>query len=130
MPRTGKGQRVQTASGQQYGQAKAQEDAQAVVPLPQMQEPRAQPGEAPFARPSERPGELVTATAGMPTMSPPVTGDEQRFKIATMAAVLGEIASNPYASPHIRNTVRRLKSQVGNPADFADRGLPLNPGDS
>ena len=32
MPRKGMGQKVQTATGQQYGQAKAQEEAQATHP--------------------------------------------------------------------------------------------------
>lgn len=55
MPRKGKGQKVQTATGQQYGQAKMQEEAQDVVPLPQMPAPpRVKPGEAgPLRRPTE-----------------------------------------------------------------------------
>ena len=38
MPRKGKGQKIQAVRGQQYGQAKMQEDAQAVVPLPNKKE--------------------------------------------------------------------------------------------
>jgi hypothetical protein len=61
MPRKGKGQKVQAATGQQYGEAKAQEDAQAVVPLATMPTPpRARPAEnGPLRRPSERPQEPI-----------------------------------------------------------------------
>ena len=65
MPRKGKGQKVQTATGQQYGQAKMQEEAQDVVPLPQMSPPpRVKPGEAgPLRRPTERPNEPLGTMA-------------------------------------------------------------------
>lgn len=59
-------QAVRTAPSQTYGDAKAQADAQRVVPLPQMREPlspgpvTATPLNAPTARPTE------PLTAGMP----------------------------------------------------------------
>tara|TARA_R100000406_G_C3068098_1_gene113393 strand:+ start:274 stop:666 length:393 start_codon:yes stop_codon:yes gene_type:complete len=124
MPRRGRGQQAtQTATGQQYGQAQAQEEAQAVVPLPQMEQPRMRPGAAPFARRSERPNESVMSAA-TPEQAKPMRSDEQRAKVAAYLPMLEEMASSPYASPHLRNTARRLRSFVGNPADFADRGVP------
>ena len=124
MPRRGRGQQAtRTATGQQYGQAQAQEEAQAAMPLPQMEPPRMQPGAAPFARRSERPNESVMAAA-TPEQAKPMRSDEQRAKVAAYLPMLEEMASNPYASPHLRNTARRLRSFVGNPADFADRGVP------
>ena len=56
MPRKGKGQKVQTATGQQYGQAKMQEESQGVVALPEMEEPQIptmRPGESAFNRPTD-----------------------------------------------------------------------------
>ena len=124
MPRAGKGQKVQTASGQQYGQAKAQEESQALVPLPQMQvpAPETRPGGRALARPSERPNESVMAQAAMPTQTPQISVD-QRMKAMTVLPMMEQMASRPGASPHMRNTVRRLKSFVGNMDDFADRGF-------
>tara|TARA_R110002012_G_scaffold15542_1_gene61651 strand:+ start:365 stop:757 length:393 start_codon:yes stop_codon:yes gene_type:complete len=124
MPRRGKGQQAtQTATGQQYGQAQAQEEAQAAVPLPQMEQPQMRPGAAPFARRSERPNEPVMSAA-TPEQAKPMQSDEQRAKVMAYLPMLEEMASSPYASPHLRNTARRLKAFVGNTADFADRGVP------
>lgn len=124
MPRRGRGQQAtRTATGQQYGQAQAQEEAQAVIPLPQMEQAQMRPGAAPFARQSERPNEpIMTAGTAQQAMSTP--SDEQRAKVMAYLPMLEEMASNPYASPHLRNTTRRLKAFVGNTADFADRGVP------
>jgi len=52
-PRTA--QPVRVAPGQQYGRAEAQREAQRSIPLP---------GQKPFARPTERPDEPITA--GLP----------------------------------------------------------------
>lgn len=124
MPRKGQGQKVQTATGQEYGQAKAQEEAQAAIPLPQMAEPsvsRQAPGSAPFARPSERPNEPVGAIANVQSQRN-APGQEQRFKALTLLSQLEPIASAPYASPHLRNTVRRLKLFVGDSSELTNDG--------
>jgi hypothetical protein len=128
MPRTGKGQKVQTATGQQYGEASAQEEAQSVVPLAEMgsgpppdpssASPRA--GASPFARPTERPDQPVTAP-GVLAPESPVMDPQRRFKAAMLLPMLEQMASQEMASPQLRNTVRKLKSFVGNPADFSDR---------
>jgi hypothetical protein len=124
MPRKGQGQKVQTARGQQYGQAKAQEEAQAAVPLPQMAEPsvsRQAPGAAPFARRSERPNEPIGATANVQSQRN-MPGEEQRFKALTLLSQLEPVASAPYASPHLRNTVRKLKLFVGDTSELTNDG--------
>lgn len=128
MPRKGKGQQpIQTASGQQYGEVKAQEESQAVVPLPEMQQPQMpamRPGEAAFNRPTERPRESVM-TPGSQEMAPvsPEVTIERRMKVMAVLPMLEEAASRPYANPNLRNTVRQMKSFVGNVEDlYQDRG--------
>ena len=125
MPRHGKGQKVQTATGQQYGQAKAQEEAQAVVPLPQMEQPGAAtmaPGSMAFAGPSQMPNEPVTAMGGMPAATPR-TDPTQEFKVQQFLAVTSELVSQETTSPWLRNAYRIAKSQVRDTAQFADKGL-------
>jgi len=131
MPRRGRGQQpVRTASGQQYGQVKAQEEAQEIVALPQMEQPQAAvmaPGQAAFARRSERPNEAVMTAGSLPditTRQDPV----QQFRVATAAALFDAISSTPYASPFTRNAARRLRAQSPNINDFADKGLPPDVG--
>lgn len=122
MPRGKQARRV--AKGQEYGQAKAQEEAQAAVPLPQMAEPsvsRQAPGAAPFARPSERPNEPVGAMANVQSQRN-MPGQEQRFKAMTLLSQLEPVASAPYASPHLRNTVRKLKLFVGDTSELTNDG--------
>lgn len=115
MPRAGKGQKVQAASGQQYGQAKAQEDSQAVVPLAQMPDPAMRPGAQALSRPSERPNENIMASAPVEQMQQMQKPDlVQRHKALNLLPVLEALSSAPDASPHLRNTTRKLKAFVGN----------------
>lgn len=127
MPRKGQGQKVQTAQGQQYGQAKEQEEAQRIISLPQMEQPtvpKQTPGGMPFSRASERPNEAVTAQMG-PQEIANVASPQRRFDAMRALVALEPMASVPGASPHLRNTVRRLKSFVGDVNDFA----AMNPGE-
>lgn len=63
-----KRQPIQTAKGQQYGEAKAQEEAQQAMPLPEMEEPipqrlqrnRKKPGDINAFGPTNRPLESIT----------------------------------------------------------------------
>ena len=124
MPRKGKGQKTQTATGQQYGQAKMQEESQGVVALPEMEEPQIptmRPGESAFNRPTERPTEAI-ATQGMPNaqMSPEIT-IERRMRIMAALPALESLASEPYANPKLRNAVRKMRAFVGNTEDFINR---------
>ena len=134
MPRNGKGQKVQTGKGQQYGAVKAQEESQAVVPLPQMPEPGAMaaappvdPSQRPggagaFNRPSENPMEDVRTQINPSTVATEKPLDDiQRYKALNKLMFLMPMADDPLASPHLRNTVRRLKAMVGDPADFKDK---------
>ena len=127
MPRKGKGQQAtKTVTGQQYGEAKAQEESQSVVALPQMEEPQMptmRPGESAFARPTERPAEPIgTAGAAIDTPSPEITM-ERRMKIVAMLPLLEASASEPYASPGLRNLVRRMKLMIGPVQDFQDKRI-------
>jgi hypothetical protein len=127
MPRHGKGQKVQTATGQQYGQAQAQEQAQQAIPLPKMNRPapsRMAPGQAAFARPTERPNESIMA-AGSPVETTDAVSPQRRFDAMRALIALEPMASVPGASPHLRNTVRRLQAFVGDVDDFAEMN-PLN----
>jgi len=109
MPRKGKGQKVQTATGQQYGEAKAQEDAQAVVPLATMPAPpRARPAEnGPLRRPSERPQEPIR-TDPVPAAPRTVQGVNTEELKAQLPA-LEAIASQPGASSQTKAFVRQLR---------------------
>ena len=127
MPRKGKGQQAtKTVTGQQYGEAKAQEESQSVVALPQMEEPQMptmRPGESAFARPTERPAEPIgTAGAAIATPSPEITM-ERRMKIVAMLPLLEASASEPHASPGLRNLVRRMKLMIGPVQDFQDKRI-------
>ena len=118
MPRKGKGQKIQTATGQGYGEAKAQEEAQAVVPLAQMEmgEPvvnSMRPGEQDFKRPSERPGESVMEVGDSLGLESPGVSRERRLKTLSMLPVLEAVASNPFSDPKLRNLVREMKLFVG-----------------
>ena len=123
MPRNGKGQKIETAKGQTYGQAKAQEESLEVVGLPSVEAPSPppRPGASPFARPTERPAEPIRTPATQP-IPPPEVDMQRRKQTARLLPMLEAMASDRYASPHLRNTVRRMKSFVGNPDELIDRG--------
>ena len=114
------------AKGQQYGMAKAQEESQKIQPMlddtPMMPEkPRVKPGDIGFTSPTERPNRGSFGPATPPNMKVGLT-DEERAKIGTLIPVLSAMASTPHASRHLRSFLRRLKSQIGDVSDFADRG--------
>ncbi len=99
-------QPVRVASGQQYGQRQALEQAQKAVPLPQQNTPAppgnqpspdmgmAQlPGANPFTRPTERPSEPVTA--GLPIGPGP--GPEALTTVAPAQDQVGDVLRMLYA---------------------------------
>ena len=121
MPRKGKGQKVTTVPGQTYGAQTAQAEAQAVVPLAEMQSP-ATPGPPPTPRP--RPGELGVSLTG-PSIRPdesimrpsqrtqlqPVASvDMRRYRF--QAAAFEALASAPSATPTTRMIARMLRSAI------------------
>ena len=117
MPRKGKGQKVQTASGQTYGQRVKQDEAQRAIPLPET--PRIQPGGAgPLARPTEQPREPATAGAavgpgpGAEALAVPQgAGDkEMSERLAAYLPLLETKAAQPEASANFRMFVRRVRS--------------------
>lgn len=126
MPRRGRGQQAtRVATGQQYGQAQAQEQAQDMIPLPEMEQPSPAtmaPGSMAFAGRSQMPNEPVTATGAMPAATPR-TDPTQEFKVQQFLAVTSELVSQETASPWLRNAYRVAKSQVRDTAQFADKGL-------
>lgn len=124
MPRRGKGQKVQTVQGQQYGEAMQQEQAQKLVPLaqdPDLVAPKMRPGSLPFARPTERPNEIGRGSTAVRSGRMPMD-DVERMKIMSILPILSEIASMPNASPHLRNTVRMMRSKLGQVSDFSSKG--------
>ena len=89
----------QTATGQTYGEAKKQMDAQSAVPMaaaPTDAPPQIQPGQlGAFNRPTERPNEPVTAGASFgagPTPNP-------QFAVPTRDPVLTELRALYSAYP-------------------------------
>ena len=119
MPRRGKGQQaVQTASGQAYGEAKAQEEAQAAMPLPQNV---MRPGEFQFNRPTELPEQSVMAKAPNPSLTLP-KDENQQAKAASVLPVLEAMASIPNADPALRNMARVVRGLVG---DASEVGVPV-----
>ena len=125
MPRKGRGQQAaKTATGQAYGEAKAQEEAQGVVPLPQMEEPQMpamRAGSAPFGRPSERPNEAVIEMGEPHQAVRPEVTDQQRMQMMAMLPLVEMAASQPYSTPRTRNLARKMRLAVGPMKDFEDR---------
>tara|TARA_R110002074_G_scaffold355994_1_gene528037 strand:+ start:81 stop:458 length:378 start_codon:yes stop_codon:yes gene_type:complete len=120
MPRKGKGQQpVRTASGQQYGQVKAQEESQAVVPLAQMEEPQMpsiRPGEMDLTGPTNRPDEnIMTPALGKPQVRKLST--ERKAQIRAVLPALAIRASDRDASFELRKLVREMKLVVNSDAN-------------
>jgi len=110
MPRKGQGQKIQTATVQQYGEATQQEESQRAMPLPRMaQFPT--PGEVgPITRPTERPDEdLLTPGGGLPPRAPSSVSNEA---MAALTPLLEMVASQPFASAETKKLWRQL--QVSN----------------
>ena len=116
MPRKGKGQQpIQTAKGQQYGEAKAQEESQKVVPLPMNTNaaPSAiRPGEISLTGPSERPSENIMTRSNSPKQSKKLS-TEQRFRMLQSLPNLDRIASQRDASFELRRLVRDMRIAIG-----------------
>ena len=114
MPRKGMGQKVQTATGQEYGQAKMQEEAQETIPLPEIQQmPSMRPGEAAFNRPTERPMESIDTPGNLGDMQSPEDLRQRKLKVLNFIPMMEQMSSQPYANPKFRNAVRQMKSFVG-----------------
>ncbi len=115
MPRKGKGQKIQTATNQQYGKVKEQREAQSVVPLPQMEEPPVpvmRAGEQPFARPTERRAEPIQTPQTTRRMPEPIT-EERKFQMLTALATLEPMASRRDSSQQLRQIVREMRVAIG-----------------
>ena len=124
MPRKGKGSKsqvIQTAKGQEYGQAGRQAEAQSVVPLPQnvgdVEGRGVQPAAQPLAgtlpnpfRPSDRPGEPVGTTLP-PQVAPDLT-PERASLLPQMLPILYTLTNNPYADPEMKSIVRRMENFI------------------
>ena len=112
MPRRGMGQKIQTAKGQEYGAAKEQEEMQQQAPLPEMPAPaRARPGEAgPLTRPTERPGEAVTAPA--PPMNEEAPDPQRSEKLARILPTLLPLANSPYVGEDTKQIINKMISMV------------------
>jgi len=106
-------QPIRTATDQEYGQVRQQENAQRAMPLPQMR-----PGEmGNLLRGSERPNESImeppNRSTGVPEQK---TGDsDYNRKLAIMMPYLLEEASKPTASPQTRFIVNQLSLMVTPP---------------
>jgi hypothetical protein len=89
----------QTATGQTYGEAKKQMDAQSAVPMaaaPTDSAPQIQPGQlGAFNRPTERPDEPVTAGASFGAGPTPRT----QFAVPTSDPILTELRALYSAYP-------------------------------
>lgn len=124
MPRTGmgqKGQAVRTTTGQEYGQATQQEQAQQIAPLPdelgptemptraRRQEPAGSRGD-PF-RPSERTLEDVNALPPVDDAVPDLPPERARL-IAPAMHMMYTIADNAYSDPALRQFVRRMENFI------------------
>lgn len=136
MPRRGRGQPPQAASGQTYGERQQRERAQEVQPVPDDQQRFARALQAAqqmesgdggaLRRPSERPDEPITAGLGIgagpgpeavPGVETPTRDrDPSVVHFASHLPMLEMLASRPGSSTTMRNLVRRLRSMV--PADF------------
>ncbi len=125
MPRKGKGsktQSVQTESGQTYGDSTMQEQAQAVVPLPQnveteLRQPRprsnAQPGAMgdPF-RNTELPDQPLTTGLNYTQAAGPPLEPSRATQLPKFLFVMNALANSPYADDSMKEVVRRMEQFV------------------
>ena len=104
MPRKGKGQKIQTATGQQYGAAKEQEEMQQQAPLPEMPAPaRVRPGDL-------GPAEPVTTAAPQQMMQAPEPQTSE--KIARILPTILPLANSPYVGDDTRQILNKMISMV------------------
>lgn len=124
MPRQGKGQKVQAASGQTYGQRVVQEESQQAIPL--HREPTAAPPMAPGqfgppTRPSERPREALTAGARVgpgvgpqPPAAHPIKREDPTPRLLAALPLVEELAAAPGASREVVRLATQLRSASAN----------------
>jgi len=112
MPRRGKGQKIQTATGQQYGAAGEQEEMQRQQPLPEMPAPtQVRPGDLGSpTRPSERPLEAVTTPPS--PQSERMATPQYSEKIARILPILLPLASSPYVGEDTKQVINKMISMV------------------
>ena len=112
MPRRGKGQKIQTATGQEYGAAKEQEEMQRQAPLPEMAGPtQVRPGDMGSpTRPTERPLEGVTTPAAPQLQAIP--DPQYSEKIARILPTLLPLASSPYVGEDTKQIINKMISMV------------------
>jgi len=115
MPRKGKGgQANRNVTGQQYGQATAQEESQDIVPLAKMDEipqPSLRAGQMNLRGPSNKPQENIMAKA-MPRPEAKKISTERLFQIQAALPALELRASQRDASFQLRKLVREMKIVV------------------
>jgi hypothetical protein len=101
-------------TGQGYGQAKAQEEALAAIPMEESISPMAAPkvapgGDGPLNRPSQLPTQPVTTAADVvPRPNSPLKSPNMGRIMSSML----QLASSPLASPSTRRVVRAMQAQV------------------
>ena len=101
-------------TGQGDGQAKAQEEALAAVPMEESISPMAAPkvapgGDGPLNRPSQLPTQPVTTAADVvPRPNSPLKSPNMGRIMSSML----QLASSPLASPSTRRVVRAMQAQV------------------
>lgn len=125
MPRKGKGsktQPIQTPTGQTYGDAGVQEQAQEIVPLPQVidaeiVEPAPRTGPQPGAmgspfRQTEFPNESVMTGENYSQAAGPPLSAARAQQLPRFLHVMGALANNPYADDGMKEIVRRMEQFV------------------
>ena len=112
MPRTGRGQKIQTATGQQYAAAAEQEEMQRQAPLPEMPAPtQVRPGQlGALDRMTERPTETVTSPAGPQLQQIP--DPQYSEKLARVLPTLLPLANSPYTGDDTRQIINKMISMV------------------
>lgn len=101
-------------TGQAYGQAKAQEEALAAVPMEEAISPMAAPpmvpgGDGNLMRPTQLPQQPVSAVANVP---PVATMPQKSVNVARIMSSMLQLASSPLASPSTRRIVRAMQQLV------------------
>lgn len=101
-------------TGQGYGQAKAQEEALAAVPMEEAISPMAAPkmvpgGDGPLNRPSQLPQQPIMS---MSDAQPVATIPQKSTNVARILPAMLQLASSPMASPSTRKIVRAMQQLV------------------
>jgi len=115
-----KRQPIQTATGQQYGEAKAQEEAQQAMPLPEMEQPipkrvqrnRKKPGDINAFGPTARPLEDISTQPTPEEQFDVPLPYERSTSLANMLPALYAASNNAWSDRSYNALIRQIENYI------------------